>query len=129
MHSGLSSAIKVHAAFLLPPLSNGNLCPLFYCHQERGKHVKKGIQLGAGKLTVNRARVEVSEAIRSVVYPNVAGIKDIPEVFAGFDRMVFPNCARAIDGTHMPIVATFGGWGCARISGIWSLCLGLHTAG
>ncbi|XP_077677962.1 uncharacterized protein LOC144267673 isoform X2 [Eretmochelys imbricata] len=37
-------------------------------------------QFGIGKSTVGKVVAEVTEAIRRVVYPQVAGIKDIPEI-------------------------------------------------
>ncbi|XP_039337474.1 protein ANTAGONIST OF LIKE HETEROCHROMATIN PROTEIN 1-like [Mauremys reevesii] len=60
-------------------------------------------QFGVGKSTVGKVVAEVTEAIRRVIYPKVAGIKDIPKVIAGFERMGFPNCAGAIDGSHVSI--------------------------
>lgn len=51
-------------------------------------------QCEVGKLT--EVVVEVSKAIRHVVYPQGVGIKDSPAVTAGFVRMGFPNCAGAI---------------------------------
>lgn len=50
---------------------------------------------------MGRVLAEVSEAIRHVVYPKVAGIQDILEAIAGFEIMGFPNCTRAIDGTRV----------------------------
>lgn len=47
---------------------------------------------------------EVSEAIGRAIYPKMAGIKDVPEVIADLERIGFPNCTRATDGTHVPIV-------------------------
>ncbi|CAM5120550.1 unnamed protein product [Eretmochelys imbricata] len=56
-------------------------------------------QFGFGQLTVSKVVASETPAIRHVVYPKMAGIKDIPEVIASSARMGFPHCAGATDGT------------------------------
>lgn len=47
---------------------------------------------------------EVSEVVRHVIYPTVVSTNNISEVIACFERMGFPNSARAIDWTQVPTV-------------------------
>lgn len=62
--------------------------------------------MGVGKSTVGVLAVQACEAINTVVYPRVVGIRNVQEIIAGFHKLGFLNCARAIDGTHILIVCS-----------------------
>lgn len=51
---------------------------------------------GAGKSTVGVMVVKVCEAINPVIYTQMVDIRNVPEIFPGFQRMGFPNCTAVI---------------------------------
>ncbi|XP_067148208.1 uncharacterized protein [Apteryx mantelli] len=81
-------------------------------------------QFGVGKSTVGLVVMEVCDAILKVVYPRVVAMKNVPEIRAAFQKMGFPNCAGAIDATHVPIVCPPEGANeYANCNGYYSLVL------
>lgn len=48
--------------------------------------------------------MEVYEAVNIMGYPWMVSIKNVHEVITGFQRIVFPNYAGAIDSIHVPII-------------------------
>ncbi|CAM4559908.1 unnamed protein product [Lepidochelys kempii] len=64
-----------------------------------------GNQFGVGKSTVGPAVVQVVNAITNLLLSRVVTLGNVQTIVDGFNALGFPNCGRAIDGTHIPILA------------------------
>ncbi|CAM5075807.1 unnamed protein product [Natator depressus] len=61
-------------------------------------------QFGVGKSTVGVAVLQVANAIIELLLLKVVTLGNVQVIVNGFAAMGFPNCGRAIDGTHIPIL-------------------------
>ncbi|CAM4532255.1 unnamed protein product [Caretta caretta] len=64
-----------------------------------------GNQFGVGKSTVGAAVMQVANAIKDLLISRVVTLGNVQVIVDGFAAMGFPNCGRAIDGGHIPILA------------------------
>ncbi|CAM4403783.1 unnamed protein product [Caretta caretta] len=64
-----------------------------------------GNQFGVGKSTVGTAMIQIANAITDVLLSRVVTLGNVQVILDGFTAMEFPDCAGAIDGTHIPILA------------------------
>nr|XP_048717238.1 uncharacterized protein LOC125641400 [Caretta caretta] len=64
-----------------------------------------GNQFGVSKSTVGAAVMQVASAIKDPLISRVVTLGNVQVIVDGFAAMGFPNCGRAIDGTHIPILA------------------------
>ncbi|CAM5168244.1 unnamed protein product [Eretmochelys imbricata] len=63
-------------------------------------------QFGVGKSTVGAAVMQVAHAIKDLLISRVATLENVQVIVDGFAAMGFPNCGGAVDGTHIPILAS-----------------------
>ncbi|KAG6928786.1 hypothetical protein G0U57_007476, partial [Chelydra serpentina] len=59
---------------------------------------------GVGKSTMGVAVMQVAHAIVDLLLSKVVTLGDVQVIIDDFSAMGFPNCGRAIDGTHIPIL-------------------------
>lgn len=62
-----------------------------------------------GTSTVGIGIAQVCKAINTFIYAQVIAISKVLEIIAGFERMGLPNCARAINIIHIPILCPLKG--------------------
>ncbi|XP_053904275.1 uncharacterized protein LOC128848329 [Malaclemys terrapin pileata] len=62
-------------------------------------------QFRVGKSTVGAAVIQVTNAIKYLLKSRVVTLGNVQAIVDGFAAMGFPNCGRAIDGTHIPNLA------------------------
>ncbi|CAM5177683.1 unnamed protein product [Eretmochelys imbricata] len=63
-----------------------------------------GNQFGVGKSTVGAAVIQVANTITELLLSRVVTLGNVQVIVDGFAAMGFPNCAGAIDRTHIPIL-------------------------
>nr|XP_025037961.1 protein ALP1-like [Pelodiscus sinensis] len=64
-----------------------------------------GNQFSMWMSTIGVLLMEVVRAINSILLRRVIHLGDLDPIVIGFAALGFPNCAGAIDGTHIPIRA------------------------
>ncbi|CAM4672127.1 unnamed protein product [Lepidochelys kempii] len=63
-------------------------------------------QFGVRKSTVGIVLTQVCRAINHILLRRTVTPGNVHDIMAGFAQMGFPNCGGAIDGMHIPILAS-----------------------
>ncbi|CAM4656641.1 unnamed protein product [Lepidochelys kempii] len=69
-------------------------------------HPSVGNQFGVGKSTVGAAVIQIAKAIIDFLSSRVVTLGNVQVIVDGFAAVGFPNCGGAIDGMHIPILAS-----------------------